>query len=130
MVTLLPAEDDIPDSFRDCIDNSMRIIDSTVKTSKRSHCWKRRGASELHRHEEFQRIPGRCGWEKVVKFVHSIFDYIDIYDSDSDKRCGLALSGWTVMTDGVRLGGIPPAKKDIESNLDLFSPFVDALFGQ
>lgn len=108
----------------------MTIVDSIVKAIKLSHSLKKHGANELHRHEEFQRIPGRCGWEKVVKFVHSIFDYIDIYDSDSDKRCGLALSGWKVLSEGVRLGGIPPAKKDIETNVGKFSSFVDALFGQ
>ena len=101
-----------------------------AKSSKRSHCLKRFSSDLLCKFEELQRLAGRCGWDDIVKWAHSVFDYANIHSEDMDKRCAQVLAGWIIESCGERIGGIPPDVSAIQTSPDKFILFVKNLFGQ
>ena len=109
-------------------------VKSKIRWAVRSHGWKRGGAGILSATEDIQRIAGRCGWTSTVKHIHSLFDYINIHSKEMDVSCALILAGWDIdFVSGQksdRPGGCVPDSTAIKTSPELFTKFVDNLFGE
>ena len=126
------AINDVPIDFQNSINHSTIVQegDPNVKCMTKSHSLKRYSSNLLCKFEELQRLAGRCGWDDIVKWAHSVFDYANIHSEDMDQRCAQIMSGWLIESCGERIGGIPPDLSAIRTSPEVFTLFVHNLFGQ